>query len=198
MVAIVAICLIVGAALVNDAMRAITITTGRTVFAFGGADGRLPLSYLPQLLQADLREGETGYLTDAPLWLRLLCASPAVLHAITIALAAVVIIQIVRRIASAQPFAKSVLRNWTRLSLVLIVGGIVQGIVDTIAGSTIFGLSASGMAGGDHPLGADYSAIGTNFPQWPFFMILLGIVAAAIATAFRSGARLEEEAVGVV
>jgi hypothetical protein len=198
-VASVAICLIVGVAVLNDAVRAITITTGRSLFVFGGADGRLPLTYLPQLLQAERRDGSTGFLVDAPSWLRLLCASPAVVHAVTIALAAVVVIQIVRRIAAAQPFAKTVLRNWTRVSLILIIGGVIQGIVDSIAVQAIFDLASVGhQGGGEFPLGADYSGIGTNFPQWPFFMILLGIVAAAIATAFRAGAQLEDEAVGIV
>jgi hypothetical protein len=51
---------------------------------------------------------------------------------------------------------------------------------------------------GEHPFGADYPGIGVDFSHWPFYMILVGIVAAAIAAAFRSRARLEEEVVGVV
>jgi hypothetical protein len=85
------------------------------------------------------------------------------------------------------------------VSLILIIGGVIQGIVDSITVQGIFDLASAGyQGGGEFPLGADYSGIGTNFPQWPFFMILLGIVAAAIATAFRAGAQLEDEAVGIV
>jgi hypothetical protein len=197
-VALAAIGTVVGAALLNDIVQIITTTTGRVLFTFGGADGRLPLTHLPQILQADLREGATGYLTDVPVWLRLLCASPAVTHALTIAIAAVFFIQIVRRIAAAHPFAPQVLRNWPKVSLVLIAGGILQGVMDTVAGVVIFTLASSGTPPGEDLLGADYSGIGTDLPQWPFFMILLGIVAAAVSTAFRSGARLEEEVVGVV
>jgi hypothetical protein len=50
----------------------------------------------------------------------------------------------------------------------------------------------------EHPFGADYLGLGVDFSHWPFYMILVGIVAAAITAAFRSGARLEEEVVGVV
>jgi hypothetical protein len=194
-VALAAIAIVVVAAILNDLVKIITISTGRVLFAIGGADGRLTLDYLPQLLQADLREGASGYLTDAPLWLRLLCASPTLIHALTIALAAVLFVQIVRSIAAGKPFTPKVINNWATVGSVLIVGGIIQGIADTVAGAAIFNLANSGTP---KALGADYSVIGTNVPEWPFFMILLGVLAAAIATAFRSGARLEEEVFGVV
>jgi len=60
----------------GDIMRVITISTGRSLFSFAGSDGRLPLSQLPQLMQADLRPGTSATLADADLSLRLLCASP--------------------------------------------------------------------------------------------------------------------------
>jgi hypothetical protein len=197
-IAIAAVWIVVGTSVLVDLMGVITMTTGRVLFTSGGADGRLPLSYLPQFLQADLREGTTGYLIDAPLWFRVLCSSPTLIHAVTIVLAAVVFIHILRGIASGRPFAPSVLRDWSRVSVVLIVGGVLQGLVDTVAGVVIFSLANAGRSMGEHPFGADYSGIGVDFPQWPFYMILVGIVAAAIAAAFRSGARLEEEVVGVV
>jgi hypothetical protein len=62
----------------------------------------------------------------------------------------------------------------------------------------IFNLATSGRSMGEHPFGADYPGIGVDFSHWPFYMILVGIVAAATTAAFRSGARLEEEVVGVV
>jgi hypothetical protein len=197
-VALAAIVTVAGAALLNDIVQMITITTGRVLFTFGGADGRLPLTHLPQVLQADLREGATGYLTDVPVWLRLLCASPTLIHALTITLAAIFFIQIVRCIAAADPFASRVLRNWPKVSFVLISGGILQGLVDTVAGIVTFNPASSGTPPGEELLGADYAGLSINLPQWPFFMLLLGIIAAAVATAFRSGARLEEEVVGVV
>lgn len=197
-VAVAAIVIVVGAALLNDLVRTITIVSGRVLFAIGGTDGRLPLASLPQLLQADLREGASGYLTDAPVWLRILCASPTVIHALTIALAAVLFVRILRSIAVAEPFTPEVVRNWIRISSVLIVGGIFQGLVDTVAGAVIFNLASLGAPAGENPLGADYSVIGTDIPQWPFFMILLGVLVAAVATAFRTGARLKEDVIGVV
>lgn len=111
----------------------ITITTGHALLAGGGTDGRLPLSFLPQLLQADLREGATGTLADAALSLRILCATPFLVQAIAITFATVALLRILKGVAWARPFSTDVLKNWRLLTLALLGGGVLQGVMDTVA-----------------------------------------------------------------
>ncbi|MBM7847110.1 hypothetical protein [Arthrobacter roseus] len=47
-------------------------------------------------------------------------------------------------------------------------------------------------------MGADFPEIIVALPHRPILMMLLGVIAAALAIAFRSGARLESEVEGVV
>ncbi|PPH43116.1 hypothetical protein C5D09_15135 [Rathayibacter sp. AY1C9] len=182
-----------------------TVTTGRTLLVFGGADGRLPLRSLPQLLQAEPREGTAPTLADAALSLRLLGALPSLLQAVTIVLAAVFLLRVLRGIAAGRPFDPFVLANWRRLSLALLIGGVAQGLADTAAGlylsSGIGLLFAAGRVTDEQRdafLGGDYQAIGTNLPQWPVPVLLAGVVALALTAAFRAGAKLERDVDGVV
>ena len=182
----------------GTALEVFTIVTGRVLFALNGADARLPLSSLPQINQAELREGATGYLVDAPFWLRALCATPAMLYMLIALLAAVLITRALRGISAGRPFSPSVRHSMTKLSLLLILGGILYGALDTIAGLTIYDVAASFTYGTQFPLGGDYMVTSTNLPRWPFFMITTGVVGLALSAAFRAGARLEEEADGLV
>jgi hypothetical protein len=186
-------------------MEAFTVVTGRYVLSLGGADSRMPLDSLPQLLQADLREGASGTLADADLLLRVLGALPSVLHAVTIAVAVVFLLRALLGIAAGRPFDRSVLVDWRILSIALLAGGIAQGLADTTAMlylntriGLLFGAGRVMPDEADAFLGGDYQAIGTNLPQWPVYLIIGGLVALALTTAFRAGARLEREAEGVV
>jgi len=95
------------------------------------------------------------------------------------------------------PFSSAVQRGWEKLASVLVFGGILQTVAGTIAVAVLSSLVQAGMPGGG-PFGASYSAIGINGPDVPWMLILLGIIAGALALAFREGARLEEEVAGVV
>lgn len=185
-------------AAIGSALEVFTTITGRVVFALNGADPRLPLTSLPQINQAELREGATGYAVDAPIWLRTLCATPAMLYVLVALFAAVLITRALFGIAASRPFSPAVRRNLTVLSLILIIGGVLYGVLDTIAGRTIYDVATSFTQGVQFPLGADYAVTSTNVPRWPFFMIITGVVGLALSTAFKAGARLEEEADGLV
>ena len=190
---------------ISDLTQTITILTGRVLFAFGGSDGRLPLSHLPQLLQADLRAGASGTLADADGWLRVVCAVPSLIHAVTVVLGTVFLLRALRGIAQARPFDAFVLTNWRRLSTALLAGGVLQGLFDTAA--TVYLASGIGLLFGnglvsseqkDRFLGGDYQSIGTNVPIWPIPVIIAGLIALALAAAFQAGARLEKDVDGVV
>jgi hypothetical protein len=97
------------------------------------------------------------------------------------------------------------LSGWRTLSLALLLGGIIQGLADTIAGvylasriGLLFGAGHVTSEQADSFLGGDYQVIGTNIPQWPVVVIVAGLVALALTAAFRAGTRLEREVDGVV
>jgi len=77
-------------------------------------------------------------------------------------------------------------------------GEILQAVAGTIAVAVLSSLVQVGMRGGGGAFGASYSGLGFNGPDVPWMLLLLGIIAGALALAFREGARLEEEVAGVV
>ncbi len=196
--AVVIVWIIAISAAIGSALEVFVTIAGRVVLAFNGADPRLPLTSLPQINQAELREGAIGYLVDAPVWLRVLCATPAMLFILIVIAAAVLISRALHRIADGQPFSSIVRRSIAALSFILIGGGLLYGLLDTLAGGAIFSVASSFTEGVQFPLGADYVVTSTNIPRWPFFMISSGVVGIALSKAFKAGARLEEEADGVV
>lgn len=185
--------------------RVAVVVTGRTLFALGGADGRVSLVELPQLLQAELADGATGYLADLELGMRLLGASPMFVQAVVFMVAALALVRIVAGVAKARPFSGVVQSNWKLLTAALLGGGLLQGALDTVAfayfGSRIGLFFGSGMDVSHEDkasfLGATYQGIGMGVPQWPFLIIIAGLAALALAAAFRLGAKLEREADGV-
>ena len=196
---------------IADTSRAISTVTG--LHLASGTDPRLPLIDLPQLVQADLRAGSTGTLADADLILRILGAVPSVIHGVTVVLAIAWLLRALRGIAQGQPFHAFVVQNWRRLALTLLAGGLAQGVADGIActylavGAGFRGISFLGAVGGGSSrtdpqqvafLGGDYEAISVASATWPVDLLLAGLVALALTAAFRAGARLAEDADGVV
>ena len=194
-----------------DASRAITTVTGRYLFAGGGADPGLPVSELPQVRDAVLREGASGSLADADLLLRILGAVPSVVHGVTVVLAIAWLLRALRGIAQGEPFHAFVVANWRRLAITLLVGGVAQGVAGVVASTYLaaglgFGFGGGGAVGtfgvGDPGregfLGGDYATIGSDPVAWPVDLLLAGLVALALTAAFRAGARLVEDVDGVV
>lgn len=191
--------------ILTDLATTITTVTGRFILTFGGGSSALPLSSLPLLQQADLQKGSHGTLADAALSLRLVGAAPSLIHAVIVLAATIFLLFVLRGIRAATPFDRSVLRNWRRLSLTLLGGGALQGLVATAGwiylGSRIGLLFGSGGVSDQdehHFLGGNYTAIGLSGPTWPMSILVAGIVALALAAAFRQGALLEEQAEGIV
>lgn len=63
-------------------------------------------------------------------------------------------------------------------------------------------IARSGTGTGADPtqsfLGSRYDEIATQLPAWPVDLLLAGLVALSLMAAFRAGARLAEDADGVV
>ncbi|QAY72723.1 hypothetical protein ET445_04575 [Agromyces protaetiae] len=190
-------------AILFDALGIFSILTGLFFInaLAGDFESHQALSSLPQLLQADLREGATADLTDLGFGVRVLCALPTFVHLLTVLSATILVTRAIREIASGDPFTSRGIRAWAGLGVVLIVGGVLQGVLDTVAVrvlSTLARAMSFGDDAGGWPLGGDYSAVGIDFPDWPWIFLALGVVAGTIAVAFREGARLKSEADGVV
>ena len=183
-----------------DAVVIFHITTGLVILnaLTGDLAAHQPLSALPQILQAELAPGATGDLTDLDLRVRLACALPTVINLAIIVLAGLLIAGIIGHIQQGQPFSSAVQRGWQKLASVLVFGGILQSVAATIAVAVLTTLRASQGPDGGGAFGASYAALGFNLPDVPWMFMLLGIIAGALALAFRDGARLEEEVVGVV
>jgi hypothetical protein len=191
---------VVCAAAIGDLFGIFSITTGLVLINALGGDlaAHQSLTALPQILQAELAPGATGDLTDVDLRLRLLCALPTAINLVTIVLAGLLIAGIIARIQQGQPFSSAVQRGWQKLASVLGFGGILQTVAAVIAVAVVARLRASQGPNGGGAFGASYSGLGFNAPDVPWMLLLLGIIAGALALAFREGARLEEEVAGVV
>ena len=197
-IALVAVWIVAGGAVLANLIRLSVTLTGRFIFFFWEPDTRMPITALPQVQQADIAAGTDGYLTDVPSWIRVLCATPTITNTLTVLLAAIFVAGIIRKIAHGQPFDKKVIRNWKILGFILVIGGTIQGILDTVAGQSLMRAEGFPDENGNFELGAEYVILVVNSPQWPILLMLLGVISAALAIAFRSGARLEIEVEGVV
>jgi len=120
-------------------------------------------------------------------------------------LAVAFLLRVLRGVAAAEPFSVRVLNGWRALALALLLGGIFQGLADTIAGiylasrlGLLFAVGHVTSEQADSFLGGDYQGIGTNVPQWPVVIIVAGLVALALTAAFRASARLERDVDGLV
>lgn len=183
-------------------VEAITTMTGRTLFAFGGADPRLPLTYLRVVNQAELSDGATGTLAEADLLWRLLNGLPLLAQAATIALAAWLLRGVLLEAARRRPFGRAALVGWRRLTVTLVAGSLGAGGVSTIGFAYLY----VNVLGPTFPrpeqrasfLGGDYAGLSFDFPDWPIPLIVAGLIAAALTSAFRAGARLERDVDGVI
>lgn len=190
--------MVAGGAILATLIQVSTTLTGGFIFFFWETDTRMPLTALPQVLRADVRFDADGYVSDVASWTRVHCAAPTATNTLTALLATIFVAGILRKIAHGQPFDKKVIRNWKSLGLAFVIGGTIQGVLDTAAGQSLMGAAGVPNADGDFELGAEYTIPIVNSPQWPLFLMLTGVISAALTIAFRSGAWLESEIEGVV
>lgn len=190
---------------VSRVLEGFMLITGRLLWTFGGAEPGLPLDRLPVFLQADLRPGTSGTMQDADLLLRLLNAVPLFVEALTVLVATWLLLRVLRRVAEREAFTPTAIGRWRALSATLIAGGVLTGLLNTLAVGYInwhLGLwpnpGVHDREGVEDLLGGDYSGIATAIPHWPVAIIVAGLIALALTTAFRAGAQLERDVDGLV
>jgi hypothetical protein len=190
--------LVVGVTALLDLVGLFSMVTGLVLVngLQGDASSHQRLTALPQILQADLCVGATGDLTTASIWLRLLSATPTLVNLVTVLLAGAVIVRIIGGIRAGLSFEPAMLRWWGRLSGTLIVGGLAQALASV--GSLLFLSSTASLGVENSAFGGAYCSISWSFPDIPWVLIMLGVIALALAMAFVRGAELQEEAEGVV
>ena len=193
------IAVVAAIAVVDSLARGAMAIAGRTLFVGEGARGGLPLTWLPMIDAAQLAPGATGDLRDADLLLRIGAGSPPIIEAVTVAIAAAILIGILRSVARATPFSSTVVTGLRRLAIVLLSGGIVAGVLSTIANIHLI-INAGPVSGSDRTafLGANYSDLTIGLPQWPTPLTIGGLIAVALLAAFRSGAQLMDDVDGVI
>lgn len=172
--------------------------TGRYLMTFGGGDPRIGADNLPQFLQLISLNGDILYLADLPLAVRLLCMSPALVAGITAFVAALSVVRLVRAIADRDAFGQRPRRALAVAGITCLVGGLLQGALDTAAVASLMALTGSSPDADGTTLSDVYRAVSLDVPHWPVQTILVGAVGCILLLAFRAGAELQEEAAGVV
>lgn len=175
---------------VTGLIQAINIVRGRTI-GIGMADPPLAIRDLPQIIAADPGVGNTMTVLDLPVLVRLACALPSVLVAALTVTSALLLAGVLHSIARGHSFRAGTRLELARLSLTLILGGLLCGLAGLVA---FVVLTVHFARADDGP----WDTFGIHGPSVPIFLIALGVVAAAVDYAFKDGARLEKEAVGVV
>src|SRR5690606_14903343 len=122
---------------------------------------------------------DTEYLVDLPVWLRWLCSAPTLIFVVVLVAATVLVTVAIRRLAS-RFTGPALFRPWKVLAMVLILGGMVQGLVDTAA--------VLALRDHYHSRVVLPSDAATAFFMMPWFTIVLGFLATAMAVALAARA----------
>lgn len=153
------------------------LIAGRHLMLGPSLDGRLTGASLPQVFAGQVPPMDTEYLTEFPLWLRWLCATPTLLSAVILLLATILTVVAVRRLAIGTSGA-ALSRPWVVLAAVLIVGGLAQGAVDTAA--------IQALREQYHPSVGFNSTLATVIFAMPWPTLAFGLLAATLAAALRA------------
>jgi len=182
-----------------DLIQAFALTTGR-VLTTGGANPRLSLDAVSQLLWGADGPGMVDALVGAGSFTRFLYIVPSLLHATVITVATLLLLQIMHGIAVGKPFSETVLRRWKELAAVLVGGAIAQMVADIVAAAHLskqigifYGVDRAGLADPAPMLRGDFSPVGASIP-----VLIAGLLAIGLTSAFRAGARLAEAADGLI
>lgn len=190
----------------GNVVQGLALTIGRPLWNLGDAPlPGLPLERLPIFLQAELREGASGTLVDSDLALRLLNIVPLFVEALTVVVAAWLLLRVLARVANREAFSTTAITRWRALAATLLAGGLLTGFINTAA--FIYVNWSVGLLWMDRGftreeqidfLGGDYMAVGIDLPHWPIPLLVAGLVALALTAAFRAGAQLERDVDGVI
>lgn len=163
--------------------------TGRSI-GDGGPYSYLTIDALPQIREAVPAGDAQIRVVDLPVWARALAYTPGVISGVVMVLAARKTTAVLVAISAARPFDRRTAQQVRTVGLLLAVGGTLCGVVDSVASYTFLRV-----------LGGGWSEVYDTLyftADWPWTQIITGVVVVAVAAAFSEGARLQQEADGVV
>ncbi|GAA4431979.1 hypothetical protein GCM10023169_37170 [Georgenia halophila] len=180
-----------GLAVLNGLAGVFVLLSGHWLFTNG--DARRPT--IAELPQSDFTfvEGQTVYLTDLPLWIRLVFALPGSLLTLIYLVSALSVRRLVIQIGRGEPFSVRARRSLAALSLTLLSGS----LLDLIITFTLEHSMPEQITAHLHGQGIQLASF-SHGPNWHVMLLVLGAISSALLAAFSDGARLREEAEGVV
>lgn len=185
---------------IADVIQAIALGTGRVLVRTGGTNPRASLDGLARLITSGSGGGAAEAVRGAGLVDRFLVLVPSLLHVAVVVLATILLLRIMHGVSAGEPFSASIRRCWQQLAVVLLCGGAAQMVVDLVVSFRLteiinhyFGVDRTPLAERILTTGIDFTPVSTNVPT-----IVAGLVALALTAAFRTGARLVEDADGLV
>lgn len=176
----------------------VSTVRGRT-WMLNGPDPVISLADLPQVPWTGGDVDALATAVDLPAVTRVLVGLPALIDGLLLALGALFVVGIVREIARGRSFSVVARLGLGRLSLTLIIGGVISVAADIAAlvslDRAVRVLRAAWL---DRGVGYDVYVSVSGMPSIPVLVIVLGVIAAAVLFALTDGARLEKDVEGVI
>lgn len=186
------------AAGIQGVLAAIAVIRGRT-WVLNGPDTPMSVQTLDQVEWIRGNVDAVVSVADLPAMTRVLLAMPALLVLTSLALAALVVVTVLREVARGASFSARARLGLGRVSLLFIVGGVVSAVTDQAALVSMRGALRALEERWVQELQADAPSVAlTVVPSIPVLVIALGVIAAAALFALQDGATLEKEASGVI
>jgi hypothetical protein len=183
---------------VSTVTSAFALVRGRS-WVVNGPDTGYPLSFVPQIDNADMDIWKVATALDLPVATRILSAVPGVVLGAALAVAAFLVVRVLREIAHGRTFSVAARLGLGRISLVLMLGGVLSAVLDLVALLSVEAAINPLRESWTRELREDAPHVAVStVPSVPVLVIVLGVVAAAAMFALADGARLEDEAEGVI
>lgn len=185
---------------------AAAVTARPLLIPTGTSDAYVGATVLPQLLQldwldsshcTDLADGETCHTVstavrvgEVPLLIRAVAMAPQLIEALGMIVALLAVRRALQHIARGEPFATEVRAGLRTAAIGLVVGTLLRTALHPV-GLVFLVQWWEGMGDGGKAIGMQPAYLSVP-------LLVGGLVLGCLVAAFRAGARLEEDAVGVI
>ena len=157
----------------------------------------LDLEAFPQVISLDEVGDLSMTVADAPLWIRVLSWSPAIVTTAGLAASAFLLSPILVAVAGGQSFGDVARRNLRRIGLVLVISAIAATALEFLAVWQL-GAAIAAFRDATQAAGVGYDVIYGTRITIPWLPLALGVIAAAFRWVIHDGAVLEQEVEGVI
>ena len=190
--------LLSGAVALLTLSSATALIRGRT-WVLNGPDTGMPLDLVPQITAADADSWQVVTALDLPVLTRVLSSLPGLVLGSALVAGALLVAHLLREIARRRSFGPAARLGLGRLSLVLILGGAASAVLDLVALLNMQAAISPLRDAWVREMRDDAPSVSVSVtPSVPVFVIVVGVIAAALLFALSDGARLEKDAEGVI